>query len=173
MASKLKFTTTAVDRLGLLPGKSNTVYWDAQSPGFGLRVAATGPKTYFCKGRPRGGGPERTIALGRHGDPVLTINGTPRSYPFGPDDARVKYAAVYAQLIAGVDPVAETRRKRAEAAAKAERHKALATTLRETLAHYLEHRRVKGRPLRPASKLNLRSTMEQHFAEWLDKPAAI
>lgn len=173
MADKMKLTTAAVTRL--TPGAVQIVVWDTQMPGLGVRVSAAGTKTYFYQRRVRGEGKgkERNVSLGRHGDPVLALDGvSARSFPFGPEDARIKASVVQAQLLAGVDPVAERERRKADAAAKADKDAALATTLRETLTHYLEHRRVKGRPLRPATKFNLRTTMEQHFAEWLDKPVA-
>jgi integrase len=169
MKNRIKLTTTAVDKLRTLDDQT-LIYWDTQTPGLGVRVSKSGKKTYFFQRRVKGG-KERSISLGRQGDPVLH-NGTVRSFAFGAEDARAKAAAVLAQLLAGVDPVAEQERKEVEAAARAEQNKALATTLRQTLAHYLEHRRVQGKPLRPAYKFNLRLEIEKHFADWLDKPVA-
>lgn len=166
MPNKIKLTTTAVERLC-----DAGIYWDLQTPGLGIRVSDTGRKTYFYKRRVKGSGKERSVSLGRQGDPVLH-NGIVRSFAFGAEDARAKAAAVMAQLLAGVDPVAEAERKEASEAADAEKAKALATTLRQTLTHYLEHRRVQGKPLRPAYKFNLRQEIEKHFADWLDKPVA-
>jgi integrase len=173
MADKMKLTTGVVTRLTACAVQ--IVVWDTQMPGLGVRVSPAGTKTYFYQRRVKGesGGKERNVSLGRHGDPVLAPDGvSARSFPFGPEDARIKAAAVQAQLLAGVDPVVERERRKAEAAAKADKDAALSTTLRETLANYLEHRRVKGRPLRPATKFNLKQEIEKHFAEWLDRPVA-
>jgi len=166
MTNRLKLTSTAIDRL-----REPGIYWDTQTPGLGVRVSDTGRKTYFYKRRVKGSGKERNISLGRHGDPILH-NGTVRSFPFGAEDARARAAAVQAQLLAGVDPVAEQARREVEAAVRAEQDKVLATTLREVMDDYLEHHRVKGRPLRPKTKYDYRDFMTRHFADWMPNPVA-
>lgn len=174
MKNRIKLTTTAVDKLRCPEGDEPThIIWDTQTPGLGVRVSKTGKKTYFFQRRVKGGGKERNVSLGRHGDPAL-LDGTLRTYPFGADDARARAAAVLAQLLAGVDPVAEQERKETEAAAQAAKDDALSTTLRQVIDHYLEHHRVKGRPLRPKTKRDYREFMErkQNFADWLDQPCA-
>ncbi len=65
------------------------VYWDADLPGFGVRVYATGSKTYLVQGRGRAG--SRRVALGRHG--VVTA-----------EEARKRGAEVLARIRAGKDP---------------------------------------------------------------------
>jgi integrase len=168
MPSKIKLTTTAVDRL-----RDVGIYWDTQTPGLGVRISDSGRKTYFLKRRVKGGSRrECNVALGRHGDPVLMPDGLVRPFPYGVDDARKDAAPVIAQLLAGIDPVQQRKDADAAATAKATKDASLATTLRQTLTHYLEHRRVQGKPLRPAYKFNLRQETEKHFAEWLDKPVA-
>lgn len=164
MTNRLKLTSTAIDRL-----RDPGIYWDTQTPGLGVRVSDTGRKTYFYKRRVKGTGKERNISLGRHGDPVLH-NGTLRSFPFGADDARTRAAAVLAQLLAGIDPVEEQERKEVEAATQAEQDKVLATTLEQVVDDYLTNHRVKGRPLRPKTKLDYRDFMTRHFADWMPNP---
>lgn len=180
MKSKIKLTTTAVDKLRFPEGAvsktgtplSHFVFWDTELKGLGVRVSATSAtKTYIMQRRVQGG-PQRNISIGRHGDPVLLPDGKLRSYPFGADDARTLAMTTLAQLRSGVDPVAEEQRKRKEAERQAEQDKALSTTLREVMDDYLANHRVKGRPLRPKTKLDYRLFMERHFADWLDKPVA-
>jgi integrase len=180
MKSKIKLTTTAVDKLRSPEGAvsktgtplSHFVFWDTELKGLGVRVSASSStKTYLMQRRVKGG-PQRNISIGRHGDPVLLPDGKLRSYPFGADDARTLALATLAQLRSGVDPVAEEQRKRKEAERQAEQDKALGTTLRQVMTYYFEHHRVKGRPLRPKTKLDYRLFMERHFADWLDAPVA-
>lgn len=180
MKSRLKLTTTAVDKLRFPEGavsKTGTplahfVFWDTELKGLGIRLSASSPtKTYLMQRRVKGG-PQRNISIGRHGDPVLLPDGKLRSYPFGADDARTLAMTTLAQLRSGVDPVAEEQRKRKEAERQAEQDKALSTSLREVMTHYFEHHRVRNRPLRPKTKLDYRLFMERHFADWLDKPVA-
>lgn len=175
-----KLTTTAVDKLRFPEGAvsktgtplSHFVFWDTELKGLGVRLSATSPtKTYLMQRRVKGG-PQRNISIGRHGDPVLLPDGKLRSYPFGADDARTLAMTTLAQLRSGVDPVAEEQRKRKEAERQAEQDKALSTSLREVMAHYFEHHRVKGRPLRPKTKRDYRQFMERHFDDWLDEPVA-
>lgn len=166
MPNKIKLTTTAVERLC-----DAGIYWDTQTHGLGVRVSDTGRKTYFYKRRVKGSGKERSISLGRQGDPVLH-NGTVRSFPFGAEDARAKAAAVLAQLLAGVDPVAEQERKEAEAVALAQQDKAQSTTLRQMLEHYLVHRRTKHGALRQTTQSDIRKHIEGDLAKWLDLPMA-
>ena len=164
---KIKLTNAAVERAG------EGIHWFERQRGdgaLGVRVSDSGTRTYFLKRRVNG--KERSISLGRHGSPVLQPDGSARSFGFGAEDARAKAAGIVGQMLNGIDPVAEAERKEAVAAAEAEKAKALSTTLRETLTHYLEHRRVQGKPLRPAYKFNLRQEVEKHFADWLDKPVA-
>lgn len=169
MNNRIKLTTTAVDKLRTAD-EQTLIYWDTQTPGLGVRVSKSGKKSYFFQRRVKGG-KERSISLGRHGDPVL-LGGMLRTFPFGADDARAKAAAVLAQLLAGVDPVAEQERKEAEATARAEQDKALSTTLQQVMDDYLANHRVKGRPLRPKTKLDYRDSMTRHFADWMPNPVA-
>lgn len=164
---KIKLTNGAVERAGV------GIHWFERQRGdgaLGLRVADSGLRTYFIKRRVNG--KERSIRLGRHGEPVLLPDGLARSFGFGADDARAKAAALVGQMLAGIDPIAERERKEAEAATKAEQDKALATTLQQVMDDYLEHHRVKGRPLRPKTKLDYREVMERYFTAWLPQPVA-
>ena len=67
----------------------DTIYWDRDLPGFGVRVYATGSKVYLVQGR----GPEgsRRAALGRHG--VIAA-----------EEARRRGAGALARIAAGEPP---------------------------------------------------------------------
>lgn len=165
MATKIKLTTGAVEKLRA-PG----IYWDTVTAGLGVRVSEAGTKTFFYKRRVKGG-KERNVSLGRQGDPVL-VNGALRSFPFGAEDARVKAAGVQAQMLAGVDPVQQERDAAAAAVKQATETKALSTTLQQVMDDYLANHRVKGQPLRPATKNDYSDFMTRHFKAWLPQAVA-
>ena len=70
----------------------DTVFWDQELTGFGVRVYPTGSKVYIAQARGPGG-PKR-IAVGRHG--VL-----------GAEQARQRAALIIARVKAGEEPVPE------------------------------------------------------------------
>ena len=70
-------------------GDRDIVYWDKDLPGFGVRVYATGSKSYLVRCRDRVGA--RQVALGRHG--VVPVA-----------EARTRGAEVLARIRAGLDP---------------------------------------------------------------------
>jgi len=165
--NRLKLTSTNVERL-----REPGTYWDTQTAGLGVRVFASGTKSYFYQRRVKGSGKERFVTLAQHGDPVLLEDGSLRRFPFGADDARTEGAKTQALMLAGIDPVQQRKDAEAAAVAKAEKEKALSTTLQQVIDHYLEHHRVKGRPLRPKTKKDYREFMARHFKDWLPKPCA-
>lgn len=48
---KLSFTAARVDGFKCEPGKQQQIFWDAKTPGFGLRVTATGSRAYVFESR--------------------------------------------------------------------------------------------------------------------------
>ena len=68
---------------------ANAIYWDRDLPGFGLRVYATGRKTYVvqCRG-PHG---SKRVTIGKHGN-------------ITPDQARAQAAIVIDRIKRGKDP---------------------------------------------------------------------
>ena len=77
---------------GLAAGDKETVYWDRDLPGFGVRVYPNGAKTYLVQGRgPRG---SKRITVGRHG--LISA-----------DEARRRGAALLIRIKAGEEPGAE------------------------------------------------------------------
>lgn len=92
MQSELTFTKRALDKLA--PDARRRIVWDAELPGFGLRIESGGSKTFVVRYRAEGGGrnaPQRLMSIGRYG--VLT-----------PDAARKKAKGVLAAVTLGEDP---------------------------------------------------------------------
>lgn len=106
-----KLTKRAVDGAG--PQATRYVLWDAEVPGFGLRVTPAGKKTYVLKYRVGGGrsGRVRWAVIGGHG--AVT-----------PDMARGVARAWAAEVAQGGDPAAakEARRNAPSVAALLERY---------------------------------------------------
>jgi integrase len=99
------------------PSKGRVVYWDTAQPGFGLRVTATGHKSFVVQYR-AGGGRKGT-------DRLATIAATLKL-----DDARKEAKKIAGDVAKGLDPV-ETKRKEREAGS---------TTVKAILEDYLTHR---------------------------------
>ena len=68
----------------------DTVFWDSEQPGFGVRVYPSGSKHYVVQTRARG--KAKRLTVGRHG--VIT-----------PEEARRRAALIIARIKAGKDPV--------------------------------------------------------------------
>jgi len=94
-SASVKLTKRAVD--DALPKAKRYEIWDGEIRGLGLRVEASGTKTYILRYRPRNigpGAPKRFISLGRHG--AIT-----------PDEARTRARAALGAVAAGKDPALE------------------------------------------------------------------
>ena len=77
-----------VDRLSV--DDKDTVFWDRELPGYGIRVYPSGRKVYVVQTRVAG--KSRRITVGRHGD-------------IAPDRARKEAARIIARIKAGLPPV--------------------------------------------------------------------
>lgn len=87
---------TSVDNEPLPPRGGRTMIWDTQIKGFGVRIAASGTKTYILRYRMGGRStPIRTVVIGRHGS------------PYTPEQARTRAAELLLQVRNGIDPVAQ------------------------------------------------------------------
>jgi site-specific recombinase XerD len=157
-----KLTNSMVEAFtGDESGSAHPVLWCGELRGFGLRYATkTGTRTYIYHGRVKGSNVQRTISIGRH------LN------PWKVDQARTRALTLKAQMLDGIDPVAEQEQKQAANEQRAELDKAQAVTLRRVMEHYLEHRHTKHGPLRPKTKDSLRETITRYLASWLDAPMA-
>ena len=89
MPAQIKITKRTVDRIKA--GGADTFYWDADLPGFGLRVRASGRKYYVAQFRANGR--LRRMTLGRHG-------------AVAPEAARRRAMALIAEAKGGGDPAA-------------------------------------------------------------------
>jgi integrase len=135
----MKITKRAVDSTPI-PAKGYALVWDDELKGFGLRVTASGVKSFILQKRIHG--KDHRITLGRYGE-ITT------------EQAR-KDAQVKAGVIAGGgDPVADKRRA------------ALATkTLAEVLADYGEARNA----IRESTRKDMAGVLKRYSADWLKKP---
>jgi integrase len=127
---RVKFTKTAID--GLLVPKSDTVYWDAAAPGFGIKVTPTGRKVFIVLYRTGGAGSKlRKYTIGPYGRVTL-------------HQARVVAQKVFAAKLEGRDPAAEKRQsKRREVVDRVE----------ELLETYIIQRLAQNRSAAETSRL--------------------
>ena len=124
---KMKLTDAAVSRLALAPGQVDITVWDAELPGFGIRLRPAG-RAWTIGYRPVGTGRAGTFKRLKIGTPDVLKAAEARAY------ART----VLAQIALGADPLAER--------AKAKVGKS--NTLAEILDRYdanLERRRYVNR----------------------------
>jgi len=91
-----KITKRTVDSLS--GDSSDTLLWDAEVKGFGIRCRPSGAKYYLLKMRV--GGRQRWITIGRHGS------------PWTPDSARREALRLLGLRAAGRDPATERDRQR-------------------------------------------------------------
>lgn len=115
--AKMKLTDAAVSRLALAPGQTDVMIWDAELPGFGLRMRPAG-RAWTIGYRPAGTGREGMFKRLKIGSPEVLKAA----------EARAHARTVLAQIALGADPLAE----RAKAKAKA----ATTTTLGQVLDRY-------------------------------------
>jgi len=97
-----KITKRTVD--ALMPASATAFFWDDEVRGFGVRVTASGAKSYVFQYRVGGReAPKKRVTIGRHGS------------PWTPDSAR-REAKRLAHLVGqGVDPAQITKDRRREA----------------------------------------------------------
>src|SRR5262249_19053113 len=92
---RIRLTKSAIDALPT--PKSDFVYWDAASPGFGVKVTPTGRKVFVVLYRTGGAGSKlRKYTIGPYGRVTL-------------HQARVAAQKVFAAKLEGRDPAAEKR----------------------------------------------------------------
>ena len=88
--AKLQSMTISRRTVNALRVDRDTVFWDSELPGFGVRAYPTGSRMYVVQTRARGRSTRLTV--GRHG--VLT-----------PEEARRRAALIIAQVKAGEEPI--------------------------------------------------------------------
>jgi integrase len=100
---RIKLTKSAIDALPTT--KSDVVYWDAASPGFGMKVTPKGRKVFIMLYRTGGAGSKlRKYTIGPYGRVTL-------------HQARVAAQKVFAAKLEGRDPAAEKREAKRRAVA--------------------------------------------------------
>ncbi|MBF0445706.1 MAG: site-specific integrase [Magnetococcales bacterium] len=130
---KIKFTKRSVE--SITPpkeGDKDIVVWDAELPGFGLRVKPSGVRSYVIQYRVAGR--SRRLTLGKHG--VITA-----------DTARKMARAEMGGVARGDDPAKERKNKRQ------------APTVEKLAFDYMERHALPNK--RPSSIRNDRSMLEQ------------
>lgn len=156
--AKAKLTKKTVEAFTCRPGRDQDVLWCTEVKGFGMRLSMkSNTRAYFIQFRVKGANKERSITIGRHGD------------PWTPELARNRALELKVQMlgdgVTGVDPVAEAAAQRVEAERNAQAAKAAATTLRQVMTSYFTHRK-----LRPATEKDMRRHCEKNLSAWLDRP---
>jgi integrase len=133
-------------RLACEPDKTETTFWDAGLPGFGLRCRRSGARTWFCQYRVLTGD-TRKHALG---DPVNVTYA----------DARKTAGQLIAKVKLGGDPAGEVAAKKAEVRA--------AIRLGELIARYEAHQ---GQRLKPRSFEELHRNLHKGATALHERPA--
>ncbi len=138
--AKTKYGTLSNRAVAKLKVEKDTVFWDRDLTGFGVRVYPTGSKVYIAQAR----GPEgpKRVAVGRHG----VINA---------DEARKRAAHIIARVKAGEEAVPEPLIRKA------------GPTVNEVCARYLaEYVAVR---CKPATAALYRSVINRHVLPALGK----
>jgi integrase len=100
-SSRAKLTKRVVE--AAKPAKARYILWDSVIPGFGLRVAPVGTKTFILRYRPGRVGrsaPKRFVTIGRFG-------------PVTAEKARLRAMTILGEVAEGKDPAFATRAERA------------------------------------------------------------
>jgi integrase len=134
-----KLTKTFADSVPP-PIEGYEIHWDERLPGYGLRVTASGVRSFVAQGRVKG--KAVIVTVGRYG-------------LFTEDQARRKSQSLLQTMREGLDPRAVAK---AEAAER--------VTLREVMEAYVN----RPGKLKPSSRAETRRHVEQVFAGWIDKP---
>lgn len=100
----VNLTKNIVDEAQADPGKP-VFYWDDKLPGFGLRVAPSGIKSYVIQYRAKNSRKVTRLTIGRHGK-------------ITPDKARREAERLFAGITLGQDPAAEGKALKAASTAK-------------------------------------------------------
>lgn len=142
----MKITNTSIRKIDP-PETGYRIFYDDRLQGFGIRITASGVRSYIAEDRVNG--KTRRVTLGRHG----TITA---------DKARTKAKNKLAEMSSGIDPAVEKARTRAEA-----------VTLSEAVEAYLKARRTRsGLPLKERTKSDVSYHLKTNFSDWADKPVA-
>lgn len=118
--NQVKLNKSSIDKL-IPPASGYSLLWDDVMPGFGLRITASGVRSFIVQKRI--GSKEHRATLGRYG--ILT-----------PEQARREAQKFLGQVAQGADPISAKIKSRAES-----------VTLKEALKAYFESRPLKPRTI--------------------------
>ena len=121
-----------------IPHQGYQLHWDDTLPGFGVRITDKGYKAFVFQRRVNGR--DRRMTIGRYGDT-------------SPDQARRMAIKLAGDIIKGVDPVEEKKRRKAET-----------LTLREVFDDYLI-----ARDLKPLTISDMHKALK-NLSDWMDRP---
>ncbi len=145
--AKLRRTTISRSTVEKLKADKDTVFWDSELLGFGVRVYPTGRKVYVVQTR-TGGKNGKRVTVGRHG--VIT-----------PEEARRRAALIVSRIKAGEDPIPEPMAVM----------EAKGPTVADLAAVYLEE--IVEVRLKPASAKVYRSVIGKHVLPALGRKPAL
>ena len=145
--AKLTRTTISRHTVERLKADKDTVFWDSELLGFGVRVYPTGRKVYVVQTR-AGGKDGKRVTVGRHG--VITA-----------EEARRRAALIVARIKAGEEPVPEPMAVTL----------ANGPTVADLAAVYLDQ--VVAVRLKPASAKAYRGVIEKHILPALGRKPAL
>jgi integrase len=128
MAERENFTAGRVDGFACPPGKRQSFHWDAKTPGLGVRVTATGAKSYVFESR-------------LNGETLRITIGDVRAWALG--DARAEASRLRVLVDQGIDPRQQKAEQTAAAKAKREEARRADAPALEAWGAYLEARRSK------------------------------
>ena len=147
-----RFTEQFVAGVVCPPGRKDMLVFDRATRGFGLRVSASGTKTFLVQYNAPGG--KRRQALGAYGTVTL-------------DKARRQAKAILGEAAVGGDPVA---RRRGEIAAARMRTKADAYTVEAMIADWTTRHLANRSPAyAKVATSRLRALLADHLAVAADK----
>lgn len=136
----VKLTKTAIAALEP-PAKGYVIHWDSELAGLGLRITATGARSFVLQDRIDG--KERRLTIGRF--PGVT-----------PEVARREAQKLLGQIASGGDPVADRARRKLQAIA-----------LEQAFEEYIaSHYRKDGKPLKERTKHDMRRALGESFPDW-------
>lgn len=143
--AKLEHMTISRRTVEKLSVEKDTVFWDRELPGFGIRVYATGGKVYVAQTRT--GGRSRRVRIGRHG--VLT-----------PEEARQRAALAITRLKSGQSAKSDSENRAA-------RGPSVAEAAKKYLAEHVDVR------LKPNTARNVRIDLQKHILPAFGKLALV
>lgn len=142
--ASVHLTKQVVDRA--IPRPKRYDLWDSKLAGFGLRVEASGTRTFIARYRADGGGrtaPRRFLTIGRFGP--LTV-----------EEARKQARTVLAAAATGEDPAGQRRAQRREITVKA------LVDLYEAEGCFIQRGKRQGEPMKARTRAYTLSRLRHH-----------